>query len=265
MTAIAFSGLSGRLLESHYLELQESQYPAGLVQARHAHAPAYFTSVVVGAYDENIGSRGTRVDVGALLYHPPGEEHAVRFVAPHTRIFRITPRPALFEAARLAQVHLDRAPLVRSAAIDRTLAELRSAHGRGDELAPLTMDALACELIVHVARATTRRAMDHVGARRVRDMLEARLVSPPTLRELATAVGSHPMSIARAFRRNIGCSIGEYVRRRRLEEACRELLSSRDPIATVAARAGFADQAHFTRALSEAIGVTPAALRKRAS
>ena len=39
------------------------------------------------------------------------------------------------------------------------------------------------------------------------------------------------------------------------------LRESAMPISTVALRAGFADQAHLTRALRRAAGITPAALR----
>jgi AraC family transcriptional regulator len=92
-------------------------------------------------------------------------------------------------------------------------------------------------------------------------MIEAQLDRTPSLEALAREAGCHAITLARAFRREFGCSIGTYVRRRRLELAGWMLRSTAIPISVVAIRNGFADQAHFTRALRRATGFTPAALR----
>jgi AraC-like DNA-binding protein len=67
--------------------------------------------------------------------------------------------------------------------------------------------------------------------------------------------------LTRSFRRTFGCSIGSYIRRRRLEEAARMLRQTGTSISAIAIHHGFADQAHFTRALRRAAGRTPGALR----
>lgn len=256
----AFSGLTGRVLHSRYVELALSEYEGSLYQRRHGHDPAYFTAVLDGAYEETVGSACTQVQRGAVLFHPSGEEHAVRFSAPSTRIFRVLPLREMHEAARLAGVQLDATPRdVPSMApyVDRMHREFLT----GDVTTPLALDAIACELIAHVARRP-RRASDDAGARRARDLLEAHLDRAPSLSDLANATNCHPITLARAFRRAFGSSVGSYVRRRRLQEACRLLRCSDIPIATIAAQTGFADQAHLTRALRNAVGVTPAALRR---
>jgi AraC family transcriptional regulator len=78
---------------------------------------------------------------------------------------------------------------------------------------------------------------------------------------IAAAVGRHPVSLARAFRRHYGESISECVRRRRVELALSLLAHTRKPLTDIAAEVGCADQSHLTRLLREETGVTPHRLR----
>jgi AraC family transcriptional regulator len=81
--------------------------------------------------------------------------------------------------------------------------------------------------------------------------------------EVAAAVGMHPVHLAREFRRHFGCAPGEYIRRLRVEFACRRLASTDTPLIEVALSAGFADQSHFTRTFRRQMRMTPGEFRRR--
>jgi AraC family transcriptional regulator len=72
----------------------------------------------------------------------------------------------------------------------------------------------------------------------------------------------HPVYLACAFRRHYRSTVGEYVRRLRVEFACRELSATRAPLAQVALAAGFADQSQFSRTFKRVVGLTPTEYRK---
>ncbi|HEX8153260.1 MAG TPA: AraC family transcriptional regulator [Thermoanaerobaculia bacterium] len=95
----------------------------------------------------------------------------------------------------------------------------------------------------------------------VREYVHAHAGGRVTLEELAAVAGVHPASVVRAFRTHLGSSPGDYVRRLRIEHACRALKSTRRPIAEIALDAGFFDQSHFTAAFRRYVGVTPARYR----
>ncbi|HJP59676.1 MAG TPA: AraC family transcriptional regulator, partial [Gemmatimonadaceae bacterium] len=80
----------------------------------------------------------------------------------------------------------------------------------------------------------------------------------PTLSEVASQVGVHPMHLAKLFQRRYRCSLGEFVRRRRVSWACNELANRDRTISSIAVEAGFADHAHFTRTFRRMTGCTPA-------
>ncbi|MEN3329887.1 MAG: AraC family transcriptional regulator [Acidobacteriota bacterium] len=96
---------------------------------------------------------------------------------------------------------------------------------------------------------------------RVRNILEQRFAEPFKLSEIAAEAGVHPVHLAREFRKHYGTSVGEYVRRVRIEYACRELMGSNAAVTNIAFAAGFADQSHFSRTFKRLCGTTPGRYR----
>ncbi|UXY51563.1 helix-turn-helix transcriptional regulator [Pseudomonas tohonis] len=93
-----------------------------------------------------------------------------------------------------------------------------------------------------------------------REMLAARLASPPSLEELAALVGLSPFHFARVFRRATGLPPHAWLKQRRLEQA-RALLREGCAPLPVAMQLGFADQSHLTRQFKQAYGVGPGEYR----
>jgi AraC-like DNA-binding protein len=93
----------------------------------------------------------------------------------------------------------------------------------------------------------------------VRDHDEA--VRPLTVADLAAAAGSGVDQLQRRMRRVFGISPTQYLLRERVDRAARLLAASDEPIATVAARCGFYDQAALTRHFGRFIGMTPSQYR----
>jgi len=75
-------------------------------------------------------------------------------------------------------------------------------------------------------------------------------------------VGIHPVHLAREFRRHYQCTIGEYVRRLKVEYACLQISVSEASLHQIALAAGFFDQSHFARTFKQIMGVTPGNYRR---
>ncbi|MDY7105808.1 MAG: AraC family transcriptional regulator [Actinomycetota bacterium] len=75
--------------------------------------------------------------------------------------------------------------------------------------------------------------------------------------DLAAAAGMSRQQLERRMRRTMGVSAKQYVLRVRLDEATRLLATTALPIAEVATRCGFYDQAALTRRFRRAVGMTP--------
>lgn len=88
----------------------------------------------------------------------------------------------------------------------------------------------------------------------------SRLQRPARVSDVAAGLGVTRRRLERDFRREIGLSPGAVSRTARLQRSLTGLLRG-DPPATAAARGGFADQAHLTRTMRAAVGLTPAVFR----
>ena len=150
----------------------------------------------------------------------------------------------------------------------------RALTGRASELDRYERLAGTARLLVRHAsgREPARRGADRVMAARIRELIRASVADPGTgdvsggeltADDLAAAAGCSRFAAYRAFRQAYGLSPSDYQRQLRVQTA-RRLLSAGAAPATVAAAAGFADQAHLTRWFRRYYGVTPGAYRAAA-
>jgi AraC family transcriptional regulator len=132
-------------------------------------------------------------------------------------------------------------------------------------ISELEAESLVGNLLAHVAvrylgarpwhRATGR--LDHKRLARVTELVEDRLVSPPSLRELAAAAAMSPFHFQRLFRAATGSSPHAYVAARRMERARRMLNEPDATVASVAGALGFSDLAHFRRVFRRQFNASP--------
>jgi AraC family transcriptional regulator len=238
-------------------------HPAGSALPRHAHDDPTICYVLRGGFTEY--SRGASADCGAatLRVTPAGEPHWNRFGRGETRGLRID---------------VDRERFADVPDLFRVLDEPRhTAGGRGGELAhrlmreltaadsagPIAAEGLALELVVELARSTS--PLRGGGAPRwlvaAEDLIHERYRTGASVGEIARVVGVHPATLARAYRRRFGCSVGERIRTLRVEHAARALRETSDPLSEIALHAGFYDQSHFTNTFRRHVGVTPGVYR----
>jgi len=83
----------------------------------------------------------------------------------------------------------------------------------------------------------------------------------PSLTELATLCGLSRRQLLRAYRTETGQTIGAFIQQVSMKRACALLLTSDQPIGSVAAQIGFANAAAFSTAFRRATGLTPRCFR----
>jgi AraC family transcriptional regulator len=137
---------------------------------------------------------------------------------------------------------------------------------RMDAAAPLAMEGLLLELVASASRLRDQngRSGRPRWLEEARERIHADLAGRPSLTGLAEAVGVHPVTLARAFRRAFGCTVGEYVRGLRIERATRQLADSDLSLAEIALGAGFSDQSHFSNLFRQHTGLSPFRFRRAA-
>lgn len=132
-----------------------------------------------------------------------------------------------------------------------------------DAYASLHIEAAVLELFAYAFR-TVRRSDPALVARWLRDVqayLNEHFHEQPDVEALAKLAGVRATRLAEVFREKLGCSVGDYLRSRRLEFVVQRLASSQMPLSHVAVEAGFYDQSHLTRVFKRHTGMTPGRYR----
>jgi AraC family transcriptional regulator len=231
----------------------------------HHHETPTICFVLRGGFTELWRGGSIACTSSTMKITPAGERHWDRFSRGDVRGLLIEADDAQVAAMRPYAAVLDErlsfhgGPLVGIAW--RVYDELR----RMDASTPLAIEGLLLELVAAAARLRER---EHGSGRRARWLEEAReqihleLGARPSLSGLARAVGVHPVTLARAFRRAFGCTVGEYVRNLRIERAADQLAQTELPLAEIALAAGFSDQSHFSNLFRRHTGFSPFKFRQ---
>jgi AraC family transcriptional regulator len=241
--------------------LTSTAYAPRLRLTSHAHTAAFLLFVCDGGFLEQHGQGSERCDRFTCIYRPAYDEHANAFDDDGALLSAIDLSPAwivrLQEAGFSGERFQVRSPLVQQFA-DRLDAELTAP----DSMSEMVIESLVTEVIVFASRFANQR---HRGRgtwpERARRVIEEEFASPLSLAGIASAVGVHPVHLARQFRASQGCTVGEYIRRVRVAFARRELVMTDKPVAEIAHSAGFFDQSQLTKTFKRVTGRTPAAYR----
>jgi AraC family transcriptional regulator len=261
----SFFGQSLRTQDAIGFHFVEAHLAPDTRVPQHAHETATLYLILDGACAEEYGQRSRYSQPNSLVYHPATHTHAGVWQHRQGLCFNMEIAPhRLAFLQEYAPIPLD--AVAFSAGLPNRIAmRLYEEFRQPDAVSPLAMEGLMLELLAAVSRAAARErepAPPH-WLRVVVEMLEARFDERLTLTEIADRAGVHPSHLARTFRQHQGCSVGDYVRRRRLEYICGQLKSSDMALGEIALAAGFADQSHFTKAFKRERGMTPAEYRRR--
>jgi AraC family transcriptional regulator len=246
-------------LRGNDLLVNAADHAPHMIVPRHVHENAYLCVVVTGGFELEARAR-VACPPGSVVAYPAGGPHANRFGDVRAQCVNLHFGASWMRDGALGAWLGDfrHAPLgTHSAGVRRLARELAARDGA----AALAVTAAAIELVAEAMRAPAPPAAQ--GAiRRIVDLLEADLANAPSLAGLAREAGLHPSHLARSFRAALGETIGEYVRRRRVELSLGALARPELSLAEIAAAAGFADQAHFGRVFKRHFGTTPGARRR---
>ena len=255
-----------RCVDVDGFRVSQVRFPPLLKLPLHAHDRATVAVILRGSFDGLMRTTSHPCPVATLLTEPAGELHGNRFERSGAEVLTVQPDPARAELLEPLSGVLGEVNHIRDRSIAAVASRAAGEVVAPDDVAPLAVEGLILEMLALTARG---RAASGVGVEHrrpgwledARSLLHDRQLQPVRVGEVATAVGVHPVHLARVFRAHYGMPVGAYVRSLRLNWAAERLADSQDPITRIALQAGFYDQSHFTRVFKRQFGCTPLAYR----
>jgi AraC family transcriptional regulator len=257
--------LSGEVLRKRIIgpfTLTECALPAGSALGRHFHDESHLTFVIAGSLREKYASGAMTCRTGSVRFLPEREAHEVAAEAV-TRCLHVISDASVFE-------QLDRKAAVprKPTKIDGLAAtwlanRLYAEFSREDSPSALAIEGLLLEIFAEMARSETMPDRDKLPGwlRRATDIVEERFLERLSLSAIATEVGVHYVHLSRQFHKYNRCTIGDLIRKRRVQYASHLLAHTDTPLAEIALTCGFSDQSHLSFLFKRYMGLSPSKFR----
>jgi len=256
-----FYGATKHRLELGGVVLTEIIHASGRKLPSHTHESAYFGLLLAGSYSERCTQRTADYDPFTIGFHPPALTHSDQVGACGSRMFCIELRDDYLDRTRKFLTAPRFVPDL--CASELTWLGLRLYRSFATEtLGPLELQEICGDMLERVSGAplVDEKARPQ-WLERALELLHERYRDSLTLEQIAAQLNVHPIHLSRVFRKRHGCTMAEFMNRKRVQFACRALASEWADLATVAADAGFADQSHFGRIFKSCTGQTPGQFR----
>jgi AraC family transcriptional regulator len=240
---------------------REMVHKPGIRIPKHSHERAHVAFVLRGVFTERCERETLECRPLSVSFLAPGLTHSDDFQnGAHCFLFEIAP-PRL-ERVREVLPMIDPV-FLNGGAPAWLMMRLYNEARETDESSSLAAEGLTLEILAALSRERSSASPLRIPRwlTQAKDLLHARFPETLTHELLASAVGVHPVHLASEFRKHFKSTIGEYVRRLRIEHASRQLATSDASLAEIAVTSGFADQSHFCKVFKRLAGMTPTQFR----
>jgi AraC family transcriptional regulator len=263
--AVTKGSSRSRLLEAGGFLASDAWFPTEAAFPLHFHERAVVGVILEGALSIEASTRSEVCGRATVYVEPPGEPHAHRVSPAGARIVSVQPDPARADLVGPLAPVLQSVDAFSHGGIAGLAARLARELFARDPVAPFAVEALALEIMTLVSRTAEgapQLAPPPLWLRRAQELVHDSVPRLVRIPDIAAAVGVHPARLVRVWHRHYRTPIGDYVRRLRLDWACAQLVETDVPLSTIALRAGFVDQSHFTRAFKAFAGLSPGRYRR---
>ena len=238
----------------------ETVFPEGFGSDWHYHQNPHYSHILSGGSKEIRGGVSRWQQPGDGLYYYPGISHQNLQYRPGTRIFNIELEGGFFKEHGLdmpaeEQMFSDRLK-VNAMGLLRILKE----HYWQDQHSRISVEQLCVELIT--ASPVTTRNNYPDWTRKIIEVLNDQWNHPWSLVEFAGLLDIHPVTLSKYFSKYFGCTLGDYIRRIKVDSALKLIRSNRYSLTEVAYQCGFTDQAHFIKTFTLVTGMRPKQYRR---
>lgn len=262
MLNIGFDAFVSRAMVPGF-EISEELYEAGQRLPAHVHPHPHLIVVFDGEIHETAGDDVRRLERSQIVFFPAGIHHTVRF---ETRSILLSIEARAEREATVTELfrNVRRFTAIPGGELLPLTTRIRDELRRTGPNASVALEGLALELMAFAARQ-----MEGQGASRVprlamdaKEIVDRRYSARIGLSEVAAEIGTSPVRLAEAFRRGYDCTVGDYIRRKRVQHAVEMLVNTGRPLGDIALEAGFCDQPHLVRVFKLFTGMTPARYRR---
>jgi AraC family transcriptional regulator len=245
---------------THYRE----ENPPSPPQPEHAHVNPHLTFLLQGGTEEKWNNGIFERLAGEIVYYPAAKPHQNLQTLSGSKNINLEFDASFFKQNDITESAIE-SVAGKTAAAKFLLLKVYKETMFGDPCSDESIRMLVLHLLAGPERVVEKASTNkpHPGwIGKIREYILDRWNEPVTLQELSLASGVHPTTISKHFPRYFSCTLGEHLRRIKIEKALALVKSTNRSLMQIAFDCGFADQSHFIRVFKATTGFIPNDFRK---
>ncbi len=244
-------------------DISEEVYDGNYSLHPHTHRYPHLVVVFHGEMQEENEGGIRRLDRSHIVYFPGGVNHSIKFEQ-KSLILSVETRPEREATVNELFKNVRRFTAIPGGELMPLTTRILDEVHRTGMHASVALEGLALELMAFTARLMEGRGASRVPrvALEAKDVIDRRYGSRIGLSDVAADLGVSPVRLAEAFKRGYDCTVGDYIRKKRVQHAVEMLVNTPQPLGDIALESGFCDQPHLVRVFKSLTGTTPARFRR---
>lgn len=250
-----FFGQTIETLRFGGLTITDTEYTHAFVDW-HYHENPYFTFLLQGNMTEGNKKEIYDCAAGTLLYHHWQDSHYNTKPDVFTRGFHIEISEDWFDRNQLLKDKTEGSFNIKNPAVKLLMYRIFKETKNIDNSFEISTDQILLDIFHEIAGLKTSREKNPLWVKQIDEILHETFMDKLNLSDLAKIVNIHPIHLSRDFKKYFHCTLGEYLRKLKVENSLK-ILNESESLSEVALECGFSDQSHFIRCFKENIGITP--------
>lgn len=251
-----FLGVNAFSFNAAGIVISETIYREKVFEGWHCHENHHVSFIVQGGNVEQRRRREQEALPGNVLVYRSGEIHRNVNTQHPSRNINLEIEEAFLSRHGLSfNVQLND-PALRPSLL-RTWKECRLNDS-------CSLPSVQASVLCLLASGPAKRSVSAIPPwiTRLRELLHDCWSETLSLQQLSDRLYVHPVTISKHFPRYFSCTLGEYMRRIKIDRSLSLIRQSGRPLTDIAYECGFSDQSHFTRTFKACTGMLPGEYQK---
>lgn len=257
-----YFGVQNKAIQLDNLVITDTEYTHDRVEW-HTHQNPYFTFLLTGNMLETNKKESYECSAGTLLFHNWQDAHCNIKHPGYTRGFHIELEKDFFDLYNLPLNKMEGSLKLYNPVLKLLFRSMYMETRYTGAIEILSIRESLFKvfgLLADVKQQETARQPAWV--KKIKEALNDGDTTSLSWDALAAIAQVHPVHLSRQFPKYFNTTVGDYLKKLRIEQAAGLLGKIGMPLTQIGYECGFADQSHFIRSFKQAVGVTPLQYRK---
>lgn len=250
-----------QVFDFNHLILTETRFRNSAVDW-HYHENPYFSYSFEGHCIEKDKKQSYTVQPGTLLFHNWQDAHCNTNHSEYSRNFYIEFEKEWFENYDIGNDVIEGSTQIDNPFLKALYHQIYLETKLQDNTFQIATESLLLHIFSILKKDTIiKTSIKPLWVNKIKEIIHDQFKEKISLNYLSEQTGIHPTHISRDFSRYFGTTIGNYIRKVKIEYSV-VLLAKSESLSDIVYQCGFSDQSHFIRCFKSTYNMAPNAFRK---